>query len=94
MDLDAPPGNDKVKLLLQFFDDALADKAERSDVVGKDLETDGHKPSFLCHFSLPLIGRIISLPSGKDKIFMKSKVIFTAEYAEVKAMQGSQGFIS
>jgi hypothetical protein len=42
MDLHAPPFHDKVELLLQLFDDAFADIAEWSDVVGKDLKTDGH----------------------------------------------------
>jgi hypothetical protein len=35
MDLNALPFRRKVELLLQFFDDALADVAERSDVIGK-----------------------------------------------------------
>jgi len=42
MDLHAPPFDLKFELLLQFFDDALADVAEGSDIIGKDLHTDGH----------------------------------------------------
>jgi len=42
VDLDALPLDDKVELLLQFFDDALADKAERSDIIGEYLQLDSH----------------------------------------------------
>ncbi len=43
MDLDAPPFDNQIEFLLQFFDDALADKAERSYIVGKDLQLDRHR---------------------------------------------------
>jgi hypothetical protein len=42
MDLDAPPFDCEVELLLQLFDDAFADKTERSDIVGENLQADGH----------------------------------------------------
>jgi hypothetical protein len=47
MDLHSPPFHDKVELLLQLFDDALADVAEGSDVVRKYLNADGHGTAFL-----------------------------------------------
>jgi hypothetical protein len=43
MDLNAPPFDLKVKLLLQFFDDAFADVTEGSDVIGEDLNAYGHE---------------------------------------------------
>jgi hypothetical protein len=43
MDLHAQPFDRKVEFLLQLFDDALADVAEGSDVVGENLDTDRHK---------------------------------------------------
>ncbi len=43
MDLDAPPFDNQVEFLLQLFDDTLADKAERSYIVGKDLHLDRHR---------------------------------------------------
>jgi hypothetical protein len=45
VNLDAQPRDGEVELLLQFLDDAFADKAERSDVVGKDFDFDGHEPA-------------------------------------------------
>lgn len=42
MDLEAAPFYVEVELQFQLFDDALADEAEWSDVVGKDLYPDGH----------------------------------------------------
>jgi hypothetical protein len=45
MDFDAPPFYLKIEFLLQLFDDALADVAERSDIIGKDLNTDRHERS-------------------------------------------------
>ncbi len=47
MDLHAQPLDSKIELLPQLFDDALADITERSDVVRKDANTDGHGTSFL-----------------------------------------------
>jgi len=44
VDLDAPPDDLKVEFLFQLFDDALADVAEGSDVIGEDLHADGHEP--------------------------------------------------
>jgi hypothetical protein len=47
MDLHADPFHREVELLLQLFDDALADVAEGSDVIGEHLYADGHgTPSF------------------------------------------------
>jgi hypothetical protein len=43
MDLHAPPFDLKIELLLQLFDDAFADIAEGSDVIGKDLNAYGHE---------------------------------------------------
>ena len=43
MNLHAPPFDLKIELLLQFFDDAFADVAEGSDIVGKDLNEYGHE---------------------------------------------------
>ena len=43
MDLHAPPFDLKIELLLQLFDDAFADVAEGSDVIGIDLNTYGHE---------------------------------------------------
>jgi len=43
MDLHAPPFDLEVEFLFQLFDDALADIAEGSDVIGKDLHADGHE---------------------------------------------------
>src|SRR5512143_3703712 len=42
MDLNAGPFHRDIELFLQFFDDALADVAEGSDVIGEDLHADGH----------------------------------------------------
>jgi hypothetical protein len=42
MDLHAYPFRLEVELLPELFDDALADVAERSDVIGEDAETGGH----------------------------------------------------
>jgi hypothetical protein len=42
MDLHAPPFDFEIEFLLQLFDDALADIAEGSDVIGKYLHADGH----------------------------------------------------
>jgi len=42
MNLRAPPRDLKIELLLQLFDDAFADVAEGSDIVGKNLQVDGH----------------------------------------------------
>jgi hypothetical protein len=46
MDLQSPPFDRKIELLFKLFDDALADEAEGSDVIGKDLNADGHGPAF------------------------------------------------
>jgi hypothetical protein len=43
MDLHTSPLNLKVEFLFQLFDDALADVAKGSDVIGKDLHAYGHK---------------------------------------------------
>ena len=43
MDLNAPPFDLKIELMLQFFDDTFADVAERSDVIGEDLNAYGHE---------------------------------------------------
>jgi len=43
MDLNAPPFDLKIELLLQFFDDTFADVAEGSDVIGEDLNAYGHE---------------------------------------------------
>jgi hypothetical protein len=43
MDLQTLPGDLEVKFLLEFFDDAIADVAEGSDVIGKDLHAYGHE---------------------------------------------------
>jgi hypothetical protein len=43
MDLHAPPFYLKIELLLQLFDDAFADVAEGSDVIGIDLNAYGHE---------------------------------------------------
>jgi hypothetical protein len=42
MDLHAQPFDLKIKLLFKFFDDAFADIAEGSYVIGKDLKAYGH----------------------------------------------------
>jgi hypothetical protein len=47
VDLHANPFHVEVKLLFKLFDDALADVAERSDVIGEDSNTGGHGESFL-----------------------------------------------
>jgi hypothetical protein len=47
MDLHAPPFDMKIELLLQFFDDAFADVAERSDIIGIDLNGNGHRGTSL-----------------------------------------------
>jgi hypothetical protein len=47
MNLNAQPLDVKIELLLQLFDDALADIAEGSDIVGKDANGDCHGSSFL-----------------------------------------------
>ncbi len=43
MDLNAPPFDLKVELMLQSFDDAFANVAEGSDIIGKDLNAYGHE---------------------------------------------------
>ena len=43
MDLHAPPFDLKIELLLQLFDDAFADVAEGSDVIGIDMNAYGHE---------------------------------------------------
>ncbi len=43
MNLYTPPFDCKVKFLLQLFDDALADVAEGSDIVGKNFYAESHK---------------------------------------------------
>jgi hypothetical protein len=43
MELDAVPFHVELELLLKLFDDAFADIAEGSDIVGKDLYPDGHE---------------------------------------------------
>src|SRR5512142_2936655 len=42
MDLHASPFHREIELFLQLFDDALADVAEGSDVIGEDLHADSH----------------------------------------------------
>jgi len=42
MDFHATPFDLKVEFLFQLFDDPVADIAEGSDVIGKNLYTDGH----------------------------------------------------
>ena len=42
MDLHALPFDFEVEFLFQLFDDALANVAEGSDVIGKHLHADGH----------------------------------------------------
>jgi len=55
MDLHAPPFDRKVEFLFQLFDDPVADIAEGSDVIGKDLHADGHVGDlvFYCASALP-----------------------------------------
>jgi hypothetical protein len=48
MDLYTPPFDLKIELLLQLFDDAVADVAEGSDVIGKDLNAYGHESDLVC----------------------------------------------
>ncbi len=43
MDLYTPPFDLKIELLLHLFDDAVADVAEGSNVIGKDLNAYGHE---------------------------------------------------
>jgi hypothetical protein len=51
MDLHPTPLDLKIEFLFQLFDDALADVAEGSDVIGKDLHADGHeRPLFQKNF--------------------------------------------
>ena len=45
MDFPAGPFHVEVKLLSQLFDDALADVAEGSYVIGEDADVDGHNKS-------------------------------------------------
>jgi hypothetical protein len=47
MNLHTPPFYLKIELLLQFFDDAFADVAERSDIIGEDLHDYGHESGLL-----------------------------------------------
>jgi len=47
MDLHAPPFDLKIELLLQLFDDAFADVAEGSDVIGIDLNAYGHESNLV-----------------------------------------------
>ena len=42
MDFNAPPFDFQVEFLLQLFDEALADIAEGSDIVGKNFDADRH----------------------------------------------------
>ncbi len=46
MDLDSPPHDGELEFLFQLFDDALADEAIRSDVIGKDLDFYRHARTF------------------------------------------------
>jgi hypothetical protein len=51
VELHAEPFDLEVEFLFQLFDDALADVAEGSDVIGKDLHADGHEqPRFQKNF--------------------------------------------
>jgi DNA-binding ferritin-like protein (Dps family) len=47
VDLHADPLCLEIELLPELFDDALADVAERSDVIGEDVEAGRHEGSFL-----------------------------------------------
>jgi hypothetical protein len=50
MNLNAAPFDCKVELLLQLFDDALADVAEGSDVIGKNFYADSHSKILISWF--------------------------------------------
>lgn len=56
MDLHAPPFDLKIELLLQLFDDAFADVAEGSDVIGIDLNAYGHE-SDLVHLTIEALAQ-------------------------------------
>jgi hypothetical protein len=47
MDFQTLPFYLKVEFLLQLFDDALADVAEGSDVIGKNRNADAHVLTYL-----------------------------------------------
>jgi hypothetical protein len=49
VDLDAEPFKLELELLPELVDDALADEAEGSDVVGKDAYADGHDDNLRTH---------------------------------------------
>jgi hypothetical protein len=48
MDLNPGPFHREIELILQLFDDAFADVAEGSDVIGKDLYADCHGIALPC----------------------------------------------
>jgi len=54
MNFYAPPFDCKVEFLLQFFDDTLADIAEGSDVVRKNLDADRHSNILIRRNRAPL----------------------------------------
>ena len=47
MDLNAQPFHLEIEFLLQLFDKALADEAERSYIVGKDPDVYAHAAPYL-----------------------------------------------
>jgi hypothetical protein len=55
MDLYTPPFNREAELLLQLFDDALADVAERSDIIGKDPDPYAHGMPLFSGRTTPVI---------------------------------------
>jgi hypothetical protein len=72
MNLHTPPFDFKVEFLLQLFDDALADVAEGSDIVGKNFYAGSHKK------------RLIRIVRGTSQ-FLINNTILTTVYGSAQA---------
>jgi hypothetical protein len=68
MDFHAPPFDFELEFLLQLFDDAFADVAEGSDVVGKDLHAYGHESGLVVTFLADMRWSRSPAPAGSPQL--------------------------